>query len=222
MLCSLLQNRAVGIPARTYIYVTIQPTNAIYVGGAGNTRYPWDEMSGLSLHFMYSANANMNFRTGTPPVPPALPAPDYVPQSINVEFEGPSVFTVPFDGTLTFIGGNLTTTQGTPAAAVDFKAYVYYEGRPCSGRPGDDIDTSNYAPMFHWLKHYPNFDLGSAASFNVPDNHTYLLAQNSTDTVTVNGSVVQPGTNSPGMLVSPGDKVVAATVNQVLITGWLG
>ena len=227
MLCSLLQGRTVGVPARSYIYVTIQPTNADYT--TVPFVLPWANIAdptkpnalGLSLHFMYSCNANMNFRTGvlTTPPPPVLPA-DYVPQSIDVEFEGPSVFTVPFDGTLTYLGGNVGFHgQNGP---IDFKTWIYYEERPCSGRPKDPIETSNYAPMFHWLKHYPTGDPPTTA-FIVPDNHTYLLTQNSTGTVTVNGVPAQPGTNSPGMLVSPGDAVVAtAPANQVLITGWLG
>ena len=210
------------MPARSYIYVTIQPTNAIYV--APGILLPWALFGpnpGLSLHFKYSANANMNFRTGSlsSPPPPVLP-PDYVPQSIDVEFEGPSVFTVPFDGTLTYLGGNLG--EGGQLGGIDFKTWIYYDDRPCSGRPQDPIDTSNYAPMFHWLKHYPHGE-PPTTSFTVPDNHTYLLTQNSANTVTVNGVLAQPGTNSPGMLVSPGDMVMAvAPATQVLITGWLG
>jgi hypothetical protein len=210
MLCSILQNRSVGVPARSYIYVAIQPLNANYT--VTPQIQPWDPVTGLSLHFMYSANANMNFRSSSNPA-----AIDYVPQSIDAEFEGPSVFTVPFDGTLTYIGGNID-----PADALNFKTWIYYDDRPCSGRPRDPIDTSNYAPMFHWLKHYPNPDT-NLTSFTVPDNHTYLLTQNSANTVLVNGVLAQPGTNSPGMLVTPGDTVMAvAPTSQVLITGWLG
>jgi hypothetical protein len=220
MLCSLLQGRTVGVPARSYIYVTIQPTNANYAINL----VPWARfgpLAGLSLHFMYSANANMNFRTGVLTTPPPLVLPlDYVPQSIDVEFEGPSAFTVPFDGSLTYTGGNLGVDG--QIGPIDFKTWIYYDDRPCSGRPSDPIDTSNYAPMFHWLKHYPINDPPDT-TFVVPDNHTYLLAQNSTNTVTVNGVLAQPGTNSPGMLVSPGDVVQAvAPLSQVLITGWLG
>jgi|SRR5271166_3694173 len=211
MLALLLQGRTVGVPARSYIYVTIQPLSANYVAPPPIV-LPWGA-DGMSLHFKYSANANMNFRTGFLPTPPTPPPLDYVPQSIDVEFEGPSVFTVPFDGTLAYLGGN---------PAVNFKTWIYYDDRSCSGRPSDPIDTSNYAPMFHWLKHYPAGE-PPITTFTVPDNHTYLLTQNSSNTVMVNGVLAQPGTNSPGMLVSPGDVVVAiAPPTQVLITGWLG
>ena len=139
-----------------------------------------------------------------------------MPQQIDVEFESPSTFTVPFDGTLTLTGGNLGIGQKGPA---DFKVYVYYDDRPCSGRPDDPIDTSNYAPMFHWLKHYS--DPLVPFIFSVPENHTYLLGQNPTDVFTVNGVTVQPGVNAPGMIVSPGDRI-GAPPNKVVITGWLG
>jgi hypothetical protein len=191
----------------------IQCINADYVGIPNLV--PWSIIEGTSLHFKYSGNANMNFRTGSIP-PGGPPSPDYVPQQIDVEFESPSTFTVPFDGTLTFMGGNLGIGQKGPA---DFKVYVYYDDRPCSGRPDDPIDTSNYAPMFHWLKHYSNPLVPFV--FTVPENHTYLLGQNPTDVFTVNGVTVQPGVNAPGMIVSPGD-LITAPPNKVVTTGWLG
>lgn len=209
MLATLLQGKTIGVPARSYIFCEIRflPPAVPPIPQRQNG------VTGLSLHFMYSANANMNYRTSSDPK-----APDYVPQSIDVEFEGPSVFTVPFDGTLTLTGGNVSAP---PAGPADFRVYVYYDDRPCSGRPDDPIDTSNYAPMFHWLKHYPNFV--GVTQFTVPDNHTYLLTQNPTNVVTVNGIPAQPGANAPGMLVSPGDNVIATVPPiQVLISGWLG
>jgi len=223
---SYYQGRVIGVPARSYIYTTIQCTNANYSTATGPLIYPWDQVTGLSLHFRYDANAKMNFRGSStlylpPPAAPGIPDADYVPEGFSVEFDSPGVFTVPFDGTLTLLGGNLGNTG---QAEAQFKVWVYYDDRLCSGRPADPISTSNYAPMFHWLKHYPNPITATGTTFFVPDNHTYLLTQNSTYSVLVNGVMAQPGTNSPGLIVSPGDMVEAATPNnaQTLMTGWLG
>jgi len=203
-------SQTIGVPARAFIYTQIKPLTSppplgpqapLTINGFTN---PY---AGTYLHFLYIGNANMNYRTSSDPTQP-----DYVPQQISVEFEAPGTFTVPFDGTLQFVGGN---------PACEFLAYIYYGGRSCSedalvGR----IDTSNYSPMFHFLRHFP--DPSGALAFTVPDNHTVLLGYDPAATFTVNGITVTPGVNLPGTTVSPGDLVVPTSIAPVAVTGWWG
>jgi len=210
MLASGFAGKTIGVPARAYVYTMIKPNPpsalppALPYATIGNSFFG-NPYLGTYLHFLYSGDANMNFRTSVDPAQP-----DYVPQQILVEFEAPGVFTVPFDGALTFVGGN---------PSCNYLAWVYYEGKSCSDEAFTKMDTSNYSPMFHFLKHFT--DPAGFAPFVVPDNHTVLLGYNPTDTFAVNGITVTPGVNLPGTIVSPGDTVVPSG-QSVAITGWWG
>jgi hypothetical protein len=183
-----------AVAAYQRVYVQIQPL-LVDASGAPLANPGTIDSQGHYLHIQYSGNLNLRARSGGNQDPNQL---DFVPNKIVVEFDGISMFTVPFEGEIQLVGG-----EG------QYKFGLY---------PAEVIDKQFYQPTLRTLRTF----LSAGAPFTVPDFHTYILGANSASQYTLpTGDLLEPSVVLPGSNIMPGLQLVSVK-RGTAITGWVG
>ena len=194
-----------AVPAFARVYAQVQPIADPLDPGRVDT-------DGRELHVRYTGNLNLRARSGQVPNPVAnqvnapLTAPtvipaDFVPNTIVVEFDAVSSFTVPFDGMIELVGGLGQWKFGLGLLEV--------------------MDPQFYTPKMRTLKTYL---IRRGVTFTVPNFHTFLLGIDPSNSFELpGGTKCSPGVVLPGISVTAGWEItnLGGSATWVL-TGWEG
>jgi len=188
-----------GVKARSWVWVEIKPLS-IADGAVDPGRASLDPSGRTTwLHVKYTGNITPITRSSSNPS-----AIDYVAPQTIIEFDSPTIFQVPFDGSIQLVGG-----------AGEYKWYVYQnEERGCEAPPFNE-----YTPTEKYLR----IQLGESANFTIPDNHTFLRGTGSNFPVTYMDPVLAPvvltpDTTWPGTMVAPGAAFKNGFKPQTVVT----
>jgi hypothetical protein len=186
-----------GRYARVYCQVQpvlIDPNNGVPLANPGTF-----DARGQYLHIRYEGNLNLGARSGGNQIPGGVLPADYVPNKVVVEFDAQSMFTLPFEGQLSLVGGRGMWKFGWQVVGY-----------------GDERD---YQEDIRWLSTFKR----AASSFTVPDNHTYIMSADPTATVILpTGNPLVPGNLIPGQTIIAGTTVTLGASDNTLKTGWKG